>query len=90
MSYPVLWTADLPNLLSPDVVTAVGKALDEGMIMGMQAFFCGGRGPEPCGLGDLASYLKAVETSRPGDCFTLWSVAELARHGCCYGNKARM
>jgi hypothetical protein len=80
-SMPYDWSAEPLNLLSPEIVTRVSAALDVGIICGVQAFYCGGHGPEPCAFADLNSYISAVENSRPGDWFTLWSVPMLADQG---------
>ncbi|MGA9672612.1 MAG: hypothetical protein WBQ94_25575 [Terracidiphilus sp.] len=66
------------NLLSPETVAKVGNALEKGILCGLHAFYCAGGGPEPCAFVDLNSYICAVEKSRPGDRFTLWSVPKLA------------
>lgn len=78
---PYAWSSEPLNLLSPLLVTAVRDALNDGIVCGVHAFYCGGRGPEPCAFSDMDSYLRAVEQSRPGDRFTLWSVEALARRG---------
>ena len=75
------WSAEPLNLLSPEVLTKVRGALDAGILCGVQAFYCGGRSPQPCAFADLDSYVHAVEKSRPGDWFTLWSVPMLAGQG---------
>jgi hypothetical protein len=72
------WSAEPLNLLSPEILTRVRAALEAGVLCGVHAFYCGGCGPEPCAFVDLESYVHAVETSRPGDWFTLWSVPMLA------------
>ena len=72
------WSAEPLNLLSPEILTRVRTALEAGIVCGVQAFYCGGCGPEPCAFADLDAYLRAVEMSRPGDWFTLWSVPILA------------
>jgi hypothetical protein len=71
------WSAEPPNLLSPEIVRKVGIALEDGIVCGLHAFYCAGCGPEPCAFGDLESYLQDVEKSRPGYWFTLWSVPTL-------------
>ena len=76
---PHAWSAEPWNLLSPELVSAVRRALEDGIICGVQAYYCAGHGPEPCAFSDLNSYLRAVEESRPGDWFTLWSVEALAK-----------
>lgn len=81
MAYPLVWSAEPTNLLSPEVVTRVRNALDAGMLCGVHAFFAGGCSPEPCAFVDLDSYILTVERSRPGDWFTLWSVPSLADQG---------
>src|SRR5215469_1238160 len=73
------WTAEPANLPSPEVISRLTAALADGIVCGLQAFYGGGRGPEPCAFSDLPSYLSAVKESRPGDWFTLWSVPGLAR-----------
>ena len=73
------WSAEPPNLLSPQIVSLVGEALNAGIVCGIQAFYCGGCGPDPCAFAGLDTYLSAVEGSRPGDWFTLWSVPALAK-----------
>lgn len=75
------WSPDPLNLLSPEIVNRVSVAVDAGIICGIHAFYCAGRGPEPCAFGDLSSYLHGVEKSRPGDWFTLWSVPKLIEQG---------
>lgn len=75
------WTAERLNLLSPEIVEKVGRALDAGLVCGLHAFYAGGCGPEPCAFADLDSYLRRVEGSRPGDRLTLWSVAALGEQG---------
>jgi hypothetical protein len=72
------WSAEPLNLLSPEILTRVRTALEAGIVCGVQAFYCGGCGPEPCAFADLDAYVRAVEMSRPGDWFTLWSVPILA------------
>jgi hypothetical protein len=76
---PYDWRVEPLNLLSDAVITAVGEALKDGIICGVQAFYCAGHGPEPCAFSDLDSYLRTVKASRPGDWYTLWSVEALAR-----------
>jgi hypothetical protein len=73
------WSAEPPNLLSPQVITLVSEALNAGIVCGIQAFFGGGRGPEPRAFVDLDAYLSSIEKSRPGDWFTLWSIPDLAK-----------
>ena len=72
------WTAKPPNLLSPENLTKVRHALEAGIVCGIHR---GGGGPEPCAFADIASYLRAIDESRPGDWFTLWSVPMLAERG---------
>lgn len=43
MPYPV-WTADLANLLSPEIVEKVGRTLDAGLVCGLHAFYAGAVG----------------------------------------------
>jgi hypothetical protein len=79
--YPYNWSAEPLNLLSPEIVAAVKEALGAGIVCGLQFFYCGGQGPEPCAFADLNSCLSAVEKRRPGDVFTLWSVPALTEQG---------
>src|SRR5579863_712552 len=72
------WTTGRPNLLSAEVIAMIRSALDEGLLCGLHAYYCQGRGPDPCAFADFASYKQAIERSRPGDRFTLWSVPQLA------------
>ena len=78
MPYPIAWSADPPNLLSPEIIKRVSDALKAGVVCGLQAFYGGGCGPEPRGFVDLDSYIHAVEKSRQGDWFVLWSIPNLA------------
>jgi len=73
------WSSEPANLLSPDIVAKVSDALEAGILCGIHAFYCAGGGPEPCAFVDLNSYMVAIENSRPGDWFTLWSVPMLAQ-----------
>jgi hypothetical protein len=75
---PYVWSAEPLNLLSPEILTKVRAALEAGVLCGVQAFYCGGCGPEPCAFADFDSYVHAVAKSRPGDWYTLWSVPMLA------------
>ena len=75
------WSAEIPNLLSPEIVSRVQQALHRGMLCGLHAFYCAGRGPEPCAFTDVDSYRHAVSVSRPGDWFTLWSIPALGEQG---------
>jgi hypothetical protein len=78
---PQEWSAQPLNLLSPEVVASVRESLNEGIICGLHMFYAGGGGPEACAFSLLNSYLSAVEASRPGDWYTLWSVPSLDRQG---------
>ena len=78
MPYPIAWSADPPNLLSPEIIKRVSDALKAGVVCGLQAFYGGGCCPEPRGFVDLDSYIHAVEKSRQGDWFVLWSIPNLA------------
>jgi hypothetical protein len=73
------WQADPNHLLAEGSINLVRDALETGLIVGMHAYFAGGRGPEACGFSDLAAYIQKVEASRPGDWFTIWSVPALAK-----------
>jgi hypothetical protein len=59
----------------------VRQALEAGLVCGIHSFYKGGGGPEPCAFASMGSYLRALEESRPGDWFTLWSVPTLAARG---------
>jgi|HubBroStandDraft_1064217.scaffolds.fasta_scaffold180474_1 hypothetical protein len=72
------WSAEPPNLLSAEIIMKVRSALEKGIVCGLHAFYCSGRGPEPCAFADPDSYIHEIERSRPGDWFTLWSVPMLA------------
>jgi hypothetical protein len=76
-----VWRVDLNHLLSPNSIEAVRQALVEGLAVGVHAYFAGGCSPDACGFSNLTSYKIAVESSRPGDSFTIWSVPALAKVG---------
>lgn len=73
-----MWTSEIPSLLSGDNVERMREALRRGLVCGLHAFYAGGGGPEACAFSEFDHYLDTVLRSRPGDWFTLWSVADLS------------
>jgi hypothetical protein len=72
------WSPEPLNLLSPEVINQVGKALQEGMLFGLRTLY---DAPEACAFSDLEAYLSSVRECVPGDEFILWSVEDLSRQG---------
>ena len=68
------WTSGQAHLLTPESLDLVRKALGKGLVFGFRSFYCGARGPDDVSFSDFDAYRAAIESSRPGDWFTLWSV----------------
>jgi hypothetical protein len=74
------WSTEPLNLCSHETITLVRQAVKAGVLCGLRAFYGAGCSPEPCAFIDFDSYVRAVDHSRPGDWFTLWSLPMLAEH----------
>jgi hypothetical protein len=75
------WTTDGPNILATEVQERIRQALSRGWIAGIHQYFGGGGSGDALAFRTYDSFLSRVTNARPGDLFTLWSVADLIRKG---------
>jgi hypothetical protein len=74
------WTTEGPNILSEETLERVRQAISEGWICGLHLYL-GGDPPDPLAFGTYDPFHTYVVNSKPGDCFILWSVAEMRKKG---------
>jgi hypothetical protein len=77
MSYELIWTAEGPNILAENSLERIKRALSEDWVVGlhMSPF------PDKVAFCTYNAFLTCVTDARPGDIFTLWSIAEMRRRG---------
>ena len=73
--------SDATNILSERNLGSVQQALETTWVVGMHCHFGGGRSLDPVAFRVWGDYLTCVESSRAGDLFILWSVADIQSRG---------
>jgi hypothetical protein len=77
--YGPTWSLEGPSLTNPDNLRRVEEALREGWVCGIHLLYGAGASGHPIAFATFEKYLAYVDQARPGDLFTLWSVAELRK-----------
>lgn len=74
------WSSDGPNILSPDQLETIKRALEQTFVILEHRFYYGSRAPKIAVFADfeeLEEYLQA--NARPGDSIWCWRYDELCR-----------
>ena len=75
------WTTEGPNILADPTLERIRQALSEGWICGIHMYLGGGGSPDPVAFSTYNAFHSHVTESRTGDCFVLWSLADMRKKG---------
>lgn len=81
MSHGLNWSAKGPSILAEDTLRAVESALEEGWIGGIHLYYGGGGSGDSIAFSTFDAFHSHITSSKPGDLFIMWSVAELRKRG---------
>ncbi len=73
------WTTEGPNILADPTMESIRQALSEGWVYGIHMYFGGGGSPDPVAFSTYDTFHSHVTESRTGDCFVLWSLADMRK-----------